>query len=81
MLYRPGKDIEKRISEHIYFPIGKNYEQIHFIDQLYDIFPSQVKNSTNLDFPYTLQEARMTNKFLIADFYNDEEEVITINLE
>ncbi len=80
MLYRPNKNIENRINEHIYFPIGKNYEQINFINQLYDIFPSQVKNSTNLDFPYTLQEARMDNKFLISDFFNNEEEVIHIKL-
>jgi hypothetical protein len=76
MLYRPGKNIDKRIDEHIYFPIGKNYEQIDFTNQLYEIFPTNVKNSTTLDFPYALSEARMENKYVIADFYASDEEVI-----
>jgi hypothetical protein len=75
MLYRPQKKIEIRIQNHVYFPIGKNYEQINFINQLYEVFPSNVKNCTNLEFPYTLQEARFENKYLIADFYASDEEV------
>lgn len=75
MLYRAGKDLEQRIDEHIYFPIGKNYEQKQFINQLYEIFPSQVKINTNLDFPYLLQDARMDGKYVIADFYSSDEEV------
>ena len=50
-------------------------EKINFINQLNTVFPSQVKNCTNLDFPYTLQEARMENKFLVADFYSPDEDV------
>jgi hypothetical protein len=80
MLYLPGRDIEKRINDHIYFPIGKNYDQTNFVNQLYEIFPSKVKNATNLDLPYILQEARMENKYLIADFYtSDEEVIVTLN--
>ncbi len=81
MLYRPGKDIEKRIHDHIYFPIGKNYEQNDFINQIYEVIPSKVKNSTNLDFPYSVQDARVHNKYLIADFYPSEEDVNYYNLD
>ena len=81
MFFPPGNTLEERINFHTYFPIGKNYEQKEFINKIYEILPSNVKISSNMDLPYLVQEAKFDLKYLIVDMYLVDEFVNNINLE
>jgi hypothetical protein len=68
-------NIDERIANSILFPIGKGYKEIDFLRQIQKDFPSKVVNTSNLNLPYEIQEAKINSQYVIIDMYLNDEEV------
>jgi hypothetical protein len=77
--YLPHNDtitnIDERIEKSVHFPIGKGFKERDFVEEIYKNFPSQVENVSSINLSFLIQEAKMTQQYVVLEIFMNDEEV------